>query len=121
MNRVASDENLHYLFYRDLASAAMSVNPSEVVQAIDRQVCTFEMPGNGIEGFAGHAAAIAAAGIYDFAVHYEQILVPLVLRSWAIESLGDLDEAGEAARSHVLARIARTGRVAERLRDQRHR
>ncbi len=119
MNRVASDENLHYLFYRDLVSAVMSVNPSEVLQAIDRQVCTFEMPGNGIEGFAGHAASIAAAGIYDFAVHYEQILVPLVLRGWAIESLGDLDQAGEAARSHVLARIARTGRVAERLREQK--
>jgi len=119
MNRVASDENLHYLFYRDLASAAMSVNPSETMKAIDRQVCTFEMPGNGIEGFAGHAALIAAAGIYDFAVHYEQILVPLVLRSWAIEAVGDLDEAGEAARVHALARIARTGRVAERLRDQK--
>ena len=116
MNRVASDENLHYLFYRDLASAALAVNPSEVIQAIDRQVSSFEMPGAGIEGFAGHAASIASAGIYDFAVHYEQILVPLVLRSWAIESLGDLDADGEAARSHVLTRIARTGRVADRLR-----
>lgn len=117
MNRVGSDENLHYLFYRDLASAALAVNPSEVVRAIDRQVCTFEMPGAGIDGFAGHAASIAAAGIYDFAVHYDQILVPLVLRGWSIESLGDLDASGEAARTHVLARIARTGRVAERLRS----
>jgi acyl-[acyl-carrier-protein] desaturase len=88
----------------------------EVVREIVlRQVTAFEMPGTGIEGFAGHAAAIAAAGIYDFRVHYEQILLPVVLTHWALESVEGLSPEAEAAREHALARIARLKRVADRI------
>ena len=48
MKRVAADENLHYLFYRDLVSAALEVDPSGMVEAIKRQTLKFEMPGAGI-------------------------------------------------------------------------
>ncbi len=34
----------------------------------------FEMPGTGIVDFVTHAKAIAAAGIYDFQIHHDQIL-----------------------------------------------
>lgn len=118
MNRVAADENLHFLFYRDLTTAALAENPSEVVLAIDRQVTNFEMPGSEIAGFAAHAAAIAAAGIYDFRLHYEQVLVPVVIKHWAIESIEGLTPEAEAARDHVVARVARVGRVARRLEAQ---
>lgn len=118
MNRVAADENLHYLFYRDLVSTAIAEDPSAAVRAIERQVTTFEMPGAGIEGFAAHAAAIAAAGIYDFGVHYRHILVPVVLRHWALESIEGLDAEAEAARDRTLRWIARMGRVADRLAAQ---
>ena len=77
MMRVAADENLHYLFYRDLPQAAIELDPSTMVPAIERQVVGFEMPGGGIPGFASHAAAIAKAGVYDLVIHHEQILVPV--------------------------------------------
>jgi acyl-[acyl-carrier-protein] desaturase len=115
MRRVASDENHHFLFYRDLATAALAADPSGLVEAIDRQVTSFEMPGTGIEGFAGHATAIAAAGIYDFRVHYEQILLPVVMGHWALESVEGLTPEAEMAREHALARIARLKRVADRI------
>ena len=67
MIRVAADENLHYLFYRDLAQAAIELDPSRSMHAIERQVVDFEMPGTGIPGFAAHAGAISRAGIYDLA------------------------------------------------------
>ena len=67
MMRVAADENLHHLFYRDLATAAIELDPSGWSPAIERQVVGFAMPGTGIPDFAGHAAAIASAGIYDLA------------------------------------------------------
>jgi acyl-[acyl-carrier-protein] desaturase len=118
MRRVAADENLHFLFYRDLATAVLEIDPSEAVLAIDRQVCGFEMPGTEIEGFAAHAAAIAAAGIYDFRVHYEQILVPVVVQHWRLESVCGLSPAAEVARSHVLAHLARLKRVADRISAQ---
>ena len=62
MKRVAADENLHHLFYRDLVSAALEIDPSGTIEAIKRQILCFEMPGTGIPGFAEHAKAIAQRG-----------------------------------------------------------
>ena len=119
MNRVATDENLHFLFYRDMATAALEEDPSAAVVALDRQVTNFQMPGTSIAGFATHAAAIAAAGIYDYRVHFDQILDPLVRRHWKVESISGLDASAEAARDHLLAWVTRVRRVADRLDCQR--
>jgi hypothetical protein len=51
MVRVAADENLHMMFYRDIVAAALQVDPSAAVQAITGEVLGFDMPGVGIEGF----------------------------------------------------------------------
>jgi acyl-[acyl-carrier-protein] desaturase len=115
MKRVAADENLHYLFYRDLATAAIAVDPSAMVLAIERQVHDFEMPGTGIPDFAIHAKAIARAGIYDFQIHHDQILVPVVLRHWDLEHLEGLSPEAEQARARVLKRIERIGRAGRRF------
>jgi acyl-[acyl-carrier-protein] desaturase len=114
MKRVASDENRHHLFYRDLCAAAFEVDASAMVLAAERQVRTFEMPGTGIPKFKDHARAIAAAGIYDFAVHHEQILVPVVLRHWKIDELTGLTDPAERARDALLDRIDRIGKAAQR-------
>jgi acyl-[acyl-carrier-protein] desaturase len=119
MKRVASDENRHYLFYRDATSAALELDPSGMVQAIERQVRCFEMPGTGIVDFEHHARAIAQAGIYDFQVHHDQILAPVVLRHWGVEDLTGLTDEAERARDAVLKRIERIGRAGRRL--ARHR
>jgi acyl-[acyl-carrier-protein] desaturase len=119
MSRVASDENLHHLFYRDVTAAAIELDPSGMVQAIERQVSGFAMPGVGIPDFDRHAALIARAGIYDFAVHHDQILVPVVLRQWRVAELTGLDDAGEAARDRLLRQIERIGRLGRRLAERR--
>ena len=119
MMRVATDENLHHLFYRDLAAAAIVASPSTMLPALERQVRTFAMPGLGIPGFAGHAAAIARAGIYDLAIHYEQILVPTLLRHWQIDHIEGLDGEAEAARERLMAYLAKSERVARRLDERR--
>src|SRR5207237_8368969 len=115
MARVASDENLHFLFYRDLVTAALEVDPSATMIAIERQVRDFEMPGVGIVDFADHANAIAKAGIYDLQLHHEQILVPVVLRHWGIEELEDLSPEAEEARGALVSFVERVGRVGRRL------
>ena len=119
MARVAADENLHYLFYRDLVSAALEVDPSGTVCAIERQVRTFEMPGAGIPDFSAHASAIAAAGIYDLVLHHDQVLVPVVLRHWGIETIEGLNPEAEAARERIVGHIARIDRVGKRLASRR--
>lgn len=114
MARVGADENLHYLFYRDLVSAALEVDPSTMVIAIERQVREFEMPGTGIPGFSAHAKAIAKAGIYDFSSHHDQILVPVVLRHWGLEQLEGLSPEAEEARVACVDRINKIGKAAAR-------
>ena len=115
MKRVAADENRHHLFYRDLATAALAVDPSGMVIAIERQVREFEMPGTGIIDFEAHARAIAKAGIYDFQIHHAQILVPVVLRHWGVEDLTGLNDEAEQARDALLKRIDRIGKAGQRL------
>jgi acyl-[acyl-carrier-protein] desaturase len=119
MKRVAADENRHHLFYRDLTTEALSVDPSGMIVAIERQVREFEMPGTGIVDFDVHARAIARAGIYDFQAHHAQILVPVVLRHWGIEDLTGLNDEAERARDAVLKRIDRIGKAAQRLSRRR--
>ena len=119
MMRVAGDENLHQLFYRDLAAAAIEVDPDGMMLAIEAQVRTFAMPGTGIPGFTEHARKIAAAGIYDLTVHHEQILVPVVIRQWDVEHVEGLTETGEQARERLMKRMARSEKVAKRLAARR--
>jgi acyl-[acyl-carrier-protein] desaturase len=114
MARVAADENLHHLFYRDLASAAIEVEPSAMVIAIERVVREFAMPGTGIPDFASRARTMAKAGVYDFAIHHDQILVPIVLNRWGVADIRGLSAEAERARDSLLTYIERLGKVARR-------
>jgi acyl-[acyl-carrier-protein] desaturase len=118
MRRVAADENLHFLFYRDLVSEALKADPSTMVIAIERQVRAFQMPGTGISGFTQHAQAIAKAGIYDVRIHHEQILVPVVLRDWGVAGLVGLNDEAEQARHALVQRIDRIGRAGRRMAER---
>lgn len=100
MLRVAADENLHMVFYRDALAAALEVDPSAVVQAITNEVLTFEMPGAGITGFSRKAAKMADAGIYDLRIHHDDILLPL-LKYWKIFDRTDLNPEAEQAREKL--------------------
>jgi acyl-[acyl-carrier-protein] desaturase len=118
MSRVAADENLHHLFYRDLVSAALEVDPSGMVAAIERQVRNFEMPGAGIKDFKAHARVIADAGVYDFASHHDQILVPVVFKHWRIEQIQNLKAAAEQARERLVKHVEKVGNVAMRMKSR---
>ena len=118
LNRVAADENFHFLFYRDLTSAALEIEPSLVLPALERQVREFEMPGTGIPGFRAHAELIARDGLYNLQQHHDQILQPVVMKWWDVESLQGLSAEADVARDALLRRIQRIGKVARRLGDR---
>jgi len=119
MKRVAADENLHHLFYRGLGTAALEIDPSAMVLAIERQVRDFEMPGTGIVDFNTHAVAIAKAGIYDFTIHHDGVLVPVILRQWGIDQLEGLTPEAEQARAKLMKRMDRIARAGRRFGTQR--
>ena len=98
--RVAADENLHMIFYRDLIRAALQISPNETVQAIATEALGFEMPGTGIRDFNRRAVQIAKAGIYDLRIHHDEVLHPL-LRSWKFFELEGLNAEAEQARESL--------------------
>ena len=106
MVRIATDENLHMVFYRDVLTAALKLEPSAAVLAIVDEVLRFKMPGAGIPGFVRKAAQIAKAGIYDLKVHRDEVLLP-VLRHWKIFELTGLDAAAEEARRRLAEHLER--------------
>ena len=101
--RVALDENLHYGFYRDVAAAAIDLDVSAMVLAMQRQVLGFAMPGFELRSFRERAITIAAAGIYDLRIHRDQVLLPVLLKHWRLRELRGLSEAAERARDAVLS------------------
>jgi acyl-[acyl-carrier-protein] desaturase len=119
MGKVAGDEWLHHVFYRDLVSAAIEIDPSTVVLAIERNVRDFAMPGQGIPGFASHARVIAAAGVYDFLVHHDSILVPIVVEHWGLAAIEGLSAEAQEARDRCLVHIERVGKAGRRLAEKR--
>jgi len=121
MNRVAADENFHHLYYRDLTSAALEIDPSTMVAAIERQVRHFEMPGAGIPDFKARAREIADAGVYDFQSHHDQVLVPVIMKHWRIEHLQNLKAAAEQARERLIHHMERINVAAQRMLARRAR
>jgi len=83
LTRVALDENLHMLFYRNLLGAALKLEPEATLEAIADVLENFAMPGYGIPGFARKSVQIALAGIYDLDLHLNEVVAP-VLRAWGI-------------------------------------
>ncbi|MFL6137312.1 MAG: acyl-ACP desaturase [Frankiaceae bacterium] len=84
--RVAADENLHMVLYRDVMAAALELAPEQAVPAIERELRAFRMPGAAVPGFARRSVQIADAGVYDVRIHRAEVVAPL-LRHWRALSL----------------------------------
>lgn len=102
LTRVATDENLHMVFYRNLVDAAFEIAPNATMTAIAHEVINFQMPGSTMPGFAENALKIAKAGIYDLRSHLDDVVRP-VLRFWRVFERDDLDGDGARARDELAA------------------
>jgi len=118
LTRVAMDENLHMIFYRNLVQAALQLAPDATLRAITDEVVGFQMPGSIIPGFVRKAAQIAKAGIYDLRIHHDEVIWPL-LRHWGVFHLAGLGAAGEAARTELADFLALLNAQASRFEEQR--
>ena len=116
--RVAADENLHMVFYRNLLGAALELDPSQAMRAITDVVTTFAMPGTDIAGFQRKAVEMAIAGVYDIRQHRDDVVAP-VLRFWNVFEIEGLDAEGEAARTELANFMAELEKQALRFEDKR--
>jgi acyl-[acyl-carrier-protein] desaturase len=120
LQRVATDENLHMVFYRNLMAAALDRDPDAAMCAIRNEVLNFTMPGAGMPDFTRNSVTIAKAGIYDLRLHHDEVVAP-VLRFWKIFGRDDFGPAGEQAREELAAFLTELDGQASRFVEQRER
>ena len=118
LSRIAADENLHMIFYRNLMDSALQISPDQALVAILDVVKNFEMPGTGIPGFQRKAVEMAVEGIYDLRQHKDEVLDP-VLRFWRIFELEGLSAEGEVARTELAGLLEGMEKQALRFEDKR--
>lgn len=118
--RVAADENLHMLFYRNLMTAALDVAPDQAAQSITETITEFVMPGFEMPGFRRNAVLMAKAGIYDLRQHRDEVILP-VLRTWKVFERNDFGPEGERHREVLAAFLADLDTKVERFEDARAR
>ena len=118
MQRIALDENLHMIFYRNTLKAALDLEPNAAMRAITDVVTNFDMPGANMPGFGRKAVQIALAGIYDMQQHLEEVIAP-VLRAWDVFERNDLSGDGLVARDELVAFLNKTTEESNRFNEKR--
>jgi len=120
LSRIAQDENLHMVFYRNLVQAAFEIAPDDTMQAVRDEVVGFQMPGAGMPDFTRNSVTIARAGIYDLRLHHDAVVMP-VLKFWNVFERDDLGPAGEKARQELAEFLLNLDAQANRFVEQRER
>jgi acyl-[acyl-carrier-protein] desaturase len=118
LQRVALDENLHMVFYRNLVAAAFDLEPDATMAAVRDEVVGFQMPGSNMPDFTRNSVAIAKAGIYDLRLHHDAVVQP-VLKFWNVFDRTDLGPEGEKAREELSRFLTGLDAQASRFIEQR--
>jgi acyl-[acyl-carrier-protein] desaturase len=102
--RVAADENLHMVFYRDVLTAALAVAPDAAVIAIADELAEFRMPGATVPGFQRRSVLMADAGIFDARAYRDEVVAPLV-RHWGVTQMALRTPEAVAAQQRIAERL----------------
>ncbi len=118
---IASDEMRHAKAYKDFVSQIFAVDPSEMMLAFeDMMRKKIVMPahflretgvqiGQTFSHFSDAAQRLGVYTTYDYIDIAEALLI-----DWKIDSIAELNDAGQRARDYLMALPARLRRVAER-------
>jgi acyl-[acyl-carrier-protein] desaturase len=120
LQRIAADENLHMIFYRNLCGAALDLVPDQQIEAITRIVTNFVMPGYGMPNFRRNGVLMAKHGIYDLRQHLEEVVQP-VLKIWNVFGRNDFTAHGERARDELAEFLQKLEKDVVKFEEQRDR
>ncbi|WP_460726841.1 acyl-ACP desaturase [Nocardia heshunensis] len=120
LTRIASDENLHMVFYRNICGATLDLVPDDALAAISAVIENFRMPGAGMPDFRRNSVLIAKHGIYDLRQHLDEVIWP-VLRKWNVFERTDFTARGERIREGLATFLDKMAKDVIRFEEQRDR
>ncbi len=120
LQRIAADENLHMIFYRNMCGAALDLVPDQALEAVAAVVENFRMPGQGMPDFRRNGVLMAKHGIYDPRQHLDDVVTPN-LRIWRIFERDDFTSRGEQRREQLAAYLEDLQRQVIKFEEQRDR
>ena len=120
LGRIAADENLHMIFYRNITGAAFDVAPDQAIEAVTKIAKNFAMPGSGMPNWRRNGVLMVKHGIYDLRQHLDEVLYP-TLRTWKVFERTDFTARGENSREELAAYLEKLGRDVIRFEEQRDR
>jgi acyl-[acyl-carrier-protein] desaturase len=118
LSKVAADENLHMVFYRDIVATALELAPEQTAAAVAAEVTRFEKPGAGLPGYTRRMIAMSDAGIYDVRIHRDDVLAPL-FRHWGVLDRPFATDDGRRARAALAEHLDRLDGIAQRQEERR--
>jgi acyl-[acyl-carrier-protein] desaturase len=120
LQRIAADENLHMIFYRNMCGAALHLAPDQALVAIADVVENFRMPGLGMPDFRRNGVLMAKHGIYGLRQHLEEVVRP-TLRAWRIFERSDFTSVGEQRREQLAGYLTKLERQVVKFEERRDR
>lgn len=100
LKRIALDENLHAVFYRNVTAAAFDLTPDQTMESVTKMVRGFDMPGRGMPNWRRNGALMVKHGIYDLRQHLDEVLTP-VLQKWRVFDRTDFTARGDRSRNEL--------------------
>ncbi|NLG54471.1 MAG: acyl-ACP desaturase [Rhodococcus sp.] len=113
LERIAADEQLHTVFYRNLCDAALDLAPDQTARAIGDVVMNFPIPGAARRDTRRRTTSVPVQPVYDFDRHLNDVLVPL-LDQWNFFHRTDFGPDGELIRDRLGVFLEYLGRNAAR-------
>ncbi|MCP2315581.1 acyl-[acyl-carrier-protein] desaturase [Nocardia amikacinitolerans] len=120
LQRIAADENLHMMFYRNVAGAAFDIDPDQAMESVTMVVKNFAMPGAGMPNWRRNGVLMVKHGIYDLRQHLDEVVMP-VLRVWKVFKREDFTARGERSREELGEYLDKLARDVVRFEEQRER
>ncbi|MCP2297827.1 acyl-[acyl-carrier-protein] desaturase [Nocardia amikacinitolerans] len=120
LQRIAADENLHMMFYRNVAGAAFDIDPDQAIESVTMVVKNFAMPGAGMPNWRRNGVLMVKHGIYDLRQHLDEVVMP-VLRVWKVFKRDDFTARGERSREELGEYLDKLARDVVRFEEQRER
>lgn len=121
IKKITSDENRHFIFYRDVCKRGFEKLPSEFIIALANKSVNFQLPanssGSGVLDFEHHSRNMADGGFYNLEIYIEEVLKP-VISFWQIDQLKNLSKEAEKSLLSIYQYIEKSTNLINKVKDR---